>query len=173
MLAGGPMAAGVIYNEAVDGDLEYRVNPLLTLNFGLGTNTVSGHGTQGSIIDFDSFAFVVPGGTALTSASLQMTFSGGMETSEWVFLSGSNVPLGGAELYLVGSIGGFTSIPLAPGMYQLYSHSYGGSPNLDGAVDYVFTFDVTVPGGGEVPEPGSMTLLGGGLAAMAWRLRRR
>lgn len=175
LLAGfcGQAFAGIIYSETVDGDLTDQSNPLTTLNFSAGANTVSGRGTQGSVIDFDSFAFVIPTGGTLTSATLQMTFSGAMQTADWQFRSGTNVPVSGTFLQSVGSSSGFTAVPQGPDTYQLYANSYGGPPQQDGAVDYVFTFNVDLPRGGDVPEPGSVMLLGGGLAAMAWRLRRR
>jgi hypothetical protein len=166
--------AGIVYSETVDGDLSEFANlpsgTLTTLNFSAGTNTVSGRQTFSSPFDLDSFAFTIPSGSSLVTASLQTTLAGGATSSTWLFYSGSAVPGAGTSLGSVTNLSGFPTIPQGSGTFQLLAFQVPG-PFAAGTVDYTFTFDVQAQNG--IPEPGSMLLLGGGLAVMAWRFRRR
>jgi hypothetical protein len=98
------VAAVVIYNESINGDLPVVGSPLPNMALDVGTNTVTGRiGTSnGDSFDFDSFAFTVPAGTQLTS--LSVTMLPGPETTaidvanQWYLFAGSPNYGGGSLL---------------------------------------------------------------------------
>lgn len=172
----GAAQSAVIYQEWTDGDLLGQVDPLTTFNFTVGTNTVSGatgYETPGNA-DFDSFAFVLPVGTTLSSASLAVNLGGGLQSVQWSFKKGSAALFGGTELEIIGDTQNFTQIPQAADTYQIYGVTMSGGQTFTGNATYVFTFDVTSDGGGAgVPEPGTLGLMGIGGAMLAYFGRRR
>lgn len=113
--------------------------------------------------DLLGFAFVIPVGTTLSSASLAANLDGGLLYVDWQFKKGSAALFGGTLLETVGSTQNFTLVPQAADTYQIYGNSISAGPNFLGNGSYVFSFEVTDNGGGfGVPEPGTMALLGTG-----------
>lgn len=164
-----PAAAGVIYSETVDGDLAGTGNPLLTLNLTVGNHTVTGTSSRFPF-DFDSFAFVVPIGATLTNLNWSGTFSGSMTGANWQLRSGSAANGGGLLVQTLGSSVPATLVPLTAETYNLTATLPTGAGQTQGSVAYTFTFDVTAPTE-EVPEPGTIVMLG--LGAVAIYLGRR
>src|SRR5947209_4955335 len=73
-------AATLNYQESVSGDLP-ESSPWVLLNLGVGANTVSGSShvavssTAFTAADFDSFRFIVPANTELTSIEYNATIT--------------------------------------------------------------------------------------------------
>ena len=73
LVAGLSHALPIMYDEATDGDLSGQ-----TLNMDVGLNTIIGAWTLvfPATQDYDSFSFVVPTGSIVTSVSLSFDGSG-------------------------------------------------------------------------------------------------
>jgi hypothetical protein len=154
-------AAPVHYDETVNGDLP-KMGTLPTLQFEIGTNTVSGRFGLGPTYpvdpgDFDSFAFTIPVGSQLVAGQVSLVdVVGEVHSSLWRFRKGSAEFQVGAELELLepDSPGedSLTTIPLGPGLYNLSHHTLSYMDPSPAEAQFTFTFEL-------VPEPTSAALL--------------
>lgn len=171
-------AAPLAYQESVSGDLPgIGVLPILTLD--IGSNTVSG--TTGFPVepplDFDSFAFMIPVGSVLVSASVQLMDvagnTGDFVIASWRLYSGSSTADSGTliELLEASSPGSdaLTSTPLGAGLYNFTALGLGVS--LVSLANYTFT--LTLREAQAIPEPGTLLLAGLALAGLASTRGRR
>ncbi|MGB8331760.1 MAG: PEP-CTERM sorting domain-containing protein [Polyangiales bacterium] len=179
------------YSESVSGDLSG--SPSTAFAFDLGDNTISGtahftvnFGDTHFDTDFDSFAFNLPTGSKLIELSLVSTTTAinvSKADSELRLCAGIlNCDLGptllGEETVSFLAVFPFLmnfggSIPLAGGTYTMFTSGLGIgpiSPDLPEGwfADYTWRFTVA-----SVPEPSTTVLLGFGLAALVWSLRRK
>jgi hypothetical protein len=169
-------AAPVAYTESGGGDLP-QLDPLPVFTLDVGVNTISGTITAAPMggSDFDYFAFVVPAGNVLTSATLTMIdtaepFTPHITSVTWNLYSGSSSAFGGTGLGAIASANpGSTSLPGLPlpaGTYNVTgpSMNYVGFPAY---ADYVFSLTVAVP------EPATLGLLASAVVPTLLRRRRR
>jgi hypothetical protein len=121
-------AGPINYNEAVSGDLPTSGFPLPTFVLDVGTNTVRGNfgwvDSTGSVVDFDSFAFLVQPGQRITSANVQLVDAqGDLIGSIWNYRSGSANYETGTLLEVLNAISpgtfAFTSTPNGAGLYNI------------------------------------------------------
>jgi hypothetical protein len=166
------LAAPVAYSESTHGELSAG-GTLITLPFEEGVNTIAGALSNAFFIDFDSFAFTVPDGFEVQSASVMIEDSlldfGDYRTVSWALYAGSDMFGNGALLQnVVAPVPSETEIsvvPLPAGLYNL--SQYGFDADANALADYTFTFVVT-----PVPEPAALALPALA-AAMLCRRRRR
>ena len=173
-------AAVVSYSESVSGDLPRIGSPLSIFAFDVGTNVIAGNTTQGTgsadTFDFDSFAFTIAPGTALVAGRVQLTDAalGNLGLATWNLGSGSLDSFGGTLIELIEALSpgtySLTTTPLGPGDYNITSTGFGSSAGFfQNSGDYTFTF--TVRSLRDIPEPGSLALVGLGVAGL-WFARR-
>jgi hypothetical protein len=168
----------VAYNESANGDLQAG-GTLPIMAFDLGVNTVVGVTSVGAMIDFDSFAFSVPAGMQISSATLETEFvdvfmPGFFSGAQWAFNKGTNI-YGNGQLQEVPTMpataGGtpytFTSLPQGEGIYNLSQAVLSASNGLG---QYRYTFNVVAA----VPESATLIpLAAAGALAATLGLRRR
>ncbi len=178
--------------ESVSGDL-----PTPTIfTFDVGVNTIGGSLGFGvsQTADFDSFAFAIPQGTALTSVSYwfrtNLSPDVAQAGSEFALLDETGVELASVSILglaptpPLGSAGlaFMSALPVQSGIYYLSHFSMlfrqlPGTPPAPGTgftQDYIWRFGVTETAA-PVPEPASVTLVVLSLAgwgARQWRHRR-
>ena len=168
-------ATVITYDEAISGDLSGS-GVLTTFTLDVGTNTVTGAESVVSheplVIDFDSFAFVVPSGRQVVSATLSV--GGQSVDTTFSLFQGSTTAFAGTFLeshtVFSGNSAAF-GVPLLAGTYNLSSASNGGPGGVLFTVPYVVTLQVAPT----VPEPATIALLCAGLAGMGgrrWRQRK-
>lgn len=190
-LLAAPAGAGVIYNEATNGDLPAN-SPFPVLSLAVGTNDVLGTSFVNFPIggpntaDFDSFEFTVPAGTNLTAITYSSTVTSDTSNDQYlrleVFLDTVS-PLAAAacqEFYIINqpSFGPtclvppgntFSSpLPLGPNTYLLYEGQL--QPTNFGETQWSYDWTLTVT---PTPEPASMPSLGLGVALFGIAAARR
>jgi hypothetical protein len=174
LVAAPASTSPITYDESVDGDLTSPFNaPLKLLLFDSGINTVSGRlGVSG---DFDSFAFSIPIGLGLVSASVELVdVAGDVEGVGWFFRRGQIEWNHGQFLQTVAADSPGTTellVPQPDGLFTLSQFAIQYS-TPEGVADYRFTFDVgelPVP----VPEPEIVALMSIGLTGLKIVRRRR
>ena len=180
------LCAGVVHDEAVDGDLSNNASAPTVLTFGPGGNLVSGSVMlQGDMRDY--FTFNVPDGRALV-ALRQVFYSDGAGTFGSVgyhaikegvtslepgfgtannFLGGNHMfnELPGTDLlpFLAAALtngSGFT-IPLGPGNYS-YVMQQSGNQNTSYTLEFEIEDDWTEVAGGLAGVNGEPLLVGSG-----------
>ena len=176
LIAAPAIAAPITYLESVSGDLPNssrlpRVSLTLLL-FELGSNIVSGR--LGGPDPLDSFAFVIPGGTELVSARVELVdVVPDVQIAGWWFKRGSTLFDGGSLLETVAAPSpGSTSFggTRRPGTYNLSNFGIQGPNGSDFLADYTFTFDLAPQA---VPEAGMLALISIGLTGFSSRRRWR
>lgn len=176
-----PATAGVLYDEAVDGDLQ--VHDSTNLLLGIGVNQVKGSAKWvgddfAAGLDSDSFHFTLATGAVLDRINYVVTaltlepgnIALGMRWRLIDDLSGTTLASDGVDVMAGGNPAFFASLmPMTTtGSYKLFNN--GMSRDGDGgAWDYTIEFVVT----SAVPLPLTLTLFVPGLLAIAIAGRRR
>lgn len=167
--------AGVIYNEAIDGDLGGNdISPFTTISLSEGLNTVLGSFAVGPNVtnDFDNFVFEIPAGFRLHQIYWSATGLVDMSVPE---------PSGGLfEIFYrlyegsptnVGNLIETSSITSSTAAFTSFSfQAEGGSDwvllgidkvaaNNGGSGTYEVSFDVRRPDTKSIPEPSSLALV--------------
>jgi hypothetical protein len=176
-MCGAAGASTIHYDEAVSGDLDWLANPLTTFALDIGVNTVTGtiSVVAPGEVDFDSFAFTVPVGANLVSASVALfDQTGNSLTAAWSLYQGSAISGGGTYVESLfanpASAVSLSSVPLGAGVYNVPEGSISDNPPASSA--YTFTFDVE-PDAAAVPEPRAVAPLSVALLGLAELIRRR
>ena len=173
-----------IYDESILGDLSNSGLSPTFLNFSLGSNVVRGTTGLGTIVDRDYFTFVVPQGAALTSLVELANTTVGSAVSFIGIQQGNAVTVPDAQT-AAGLLGwahygaATTDTDLLPAMStpNLGSTGFNGSLGAGtysvwiqdgnvGTFSYGFDFRLNA-----VPEPGTLWMVLGALAAIAFRSR--
>ncbi|MBI4907562.1 MAG: PEP-CTERM sorting domain-containing protein [Acidobacteria bacterium] len=168
LAAGSAMAAPISYLESVGGDLP-TIGGLPVFTFDVGSNTVSG---VAGFTDFDSFAFVIPVGMSLDSASIATTAAGSYRL-KGSLRTGSSVSLGTLlanwDAIPPGTLI-LSSTPSGPGTYHIWHSENTTSLAGTNPTNYTWTFAVSSTAA--VPEPTIAGMTAAGLLGL-FALRRR
>jgi hypothetical protein len=188
---GSTAFGGIIYSEAVKGDLSNSgLSPTDLGPLSVGSNQIFGTtGRQNGVVDRDYFTFTVPQNTVLTALTvLEGTQSAGQSSLSFIGVeAGSQVTLSTSATTADGLLGwhhyspadinfnilpgmgipangstGFTP-PLGPGTYSVWVQEL--SP---GTFAYGFDLQLTPA----VPEPSSLAMLLFGIPAVLYARRR-
>lgn len=169
------VAAAVIYNEAVSGDLPGdQASPTFVGTLGLGVNTILGthHLVEGTS-QGDTFRVDLPGTLQITGINVDISNAnmGGATSDARFFRASPFLTL--ADFQFTGnashSFNGSLPVP-SPGSYgfSVQFETAQGNPSYD----WIWTIQTQAV----VPEPTTLILLASGLVGVggaAWRKRRR
>jgi hypothetical protein len=177
----------ITYSESESGDLAELLPTPTVFTFDVGVNTVSGRvrSAPDEVSDFDSLAFSIPAGTALsavrysfvtsflpsvtTPATHFALFPGNLRSGPFLALDTIAAPsrtLGEATVFA-------SALPLRAGTYGAWHIGMSFSGDRSGfSQDYTWSFTVT-NATAPIPEPASLSLVGLALAGMGVRQRRQ
>lgn len=181
--------ANTVWNEAVSGDLANVGTSPTTVNFGLGSNVITGTtGRISGVIDRDYFTFTLPAGWQIDTLTVLpgTTFLGGASASfigvqvgtQMTVDPESNSPAGllGWWLYnendinndILQQMGSSPGASGYVGSLPAGSYTFWVQENATGTAAYSFEFQVS-----QVPEPAAALMLLAGLGGLGLLRRRR